>query len=89
MKRVKTATIDVTERDSEETKLVGETQLLVVGHVTQLQCRQAKRFGAMSEGLPNIKLFFTKSDAPVSLLSSESADLKKLKKDVLSPTPPM
>merc|ERR1712070_197194 len=34
----------------------------------------------MSEGLPNIKLFITKSDAPVTLLASESADIKKLKK---------
>jgi hypothetical protein len=34
----------------------------------------------MSEGLPNIKLFMTEADSPVTLLSSESADLKKLKK---------
>jgi len=61
MKRIKTATIDVTDRNSEEAKL-------------------ATNFGVFSEGLPNLKLFLTKSDSPTSLLASESADLKKLKK---------
>lgn len=63
MKRMRTATFDVTEISSASTDL-------------------AKRYGAMSEGLPNIKLFKTKSGAPVSVLASESANMKKLKKRI-------
>jgi thiol-disulfide isomerase/thioredoxin len=36
----------------------------------------------MSQGLPNVMLFKTKQGAPVNVLASESADLKKLKKRI-------
>ena len=79
MKRMRTATFDVTEISSASTDLA---KRYGVRNSFSKFCVVIVFAQAMSEGLPNIKLFKTKSGAPVSVLASESANMKKLKKRI-------